>query len=130
MAQIPWPFTNSPGDEAQEGAGKLINVFVERRGDDQSITWRRVPGASVFVVEASVGAAAGSAISLGVSHIKEMLGAAAGTSAAPAVGRIVQVIQGTGQANGTSVATGSRSELVAVTGSASGTATAEAEGSP
>jgi hypothetical protein len=126
MVEIPWPITNAPGDEAQEGGGKLINVFAQRRGDDQGVVWRRVPGASVFVVDPSVGAAAGTAIGLGVSHIEERAGMAAGTATAPGVGAIRALIGGAGAAQGAASATGTRSMLIAVDGSADGQAGATA----
>jgi len=86
MVQIPWPYTHAPGEEAQEGAGRLINVFVERRGDEQAVIWRRVPGTAAFSREPSAGSAAGSATALGISHIKLMTGSAAGRSTAVAAG--------------------------------------------
>jgi hypothetical protein len=86
MVQIPWPYTHAPGEEAQEGAGRLINVFVERRGDEQAVVWRRAPGTAAFSREPSAGVAAGSAAALGVSSVKEIIGSADGKSTAVAVG--------------------------------------------
>ena len=60
MVQVPFPITSAPGDDPQEGGGRLINVFAERRGDDQSIVWRRVPGLVTFVVQPSVATLVGS----------------------------------------------------------------------
>jgi hypothetical protein len=82
MTRVPWPYTNAPGDLSQEGAGRLTNVFVERRGDEQSITWRRAPGCTVFAREPSAGAAGGTAIALGISSVVDAQGGASGTSAA------------------------------------------------
>lgn len=56
MVEIPWPISHSPGLKPQEGTGKLINVFVEPRGDKTPV-WRRAPGAKVFARDPSVGAA-------------------------------------------------------------------------
>jgi hypothetical protein len=64
MVAIPWPLSNSPGEEPQEGAGKLINIFAEPRGEESGPVWRRSPGATVFARTPSVGAAAGSAVAL------------------------------------------------------------------
>jgi hypothetical protein len=127
MVAIPWPITNAPGDEAQEGAGKLVNIFAQRRGDDQDIVWRRAPGASPFVVDPSVGSADGTAIGLGVSHIEERAGSAAGTATAPGVAGSPNLITAAGAASGAASASGARSVLVAVDGSATGTATANGD---
>ena len=64
--QIPWPYTSAPGEDQQEGGGRLINVFAEQRGDQQVVVWRRVPGATGFAVEPSVGTWAGTATWLGI----------------------------------------------------------------
>ena len=61
MVRVPFPITSAPGDDPQEGGGRLINVFAERRGDDQSIGWRRAPGVLAFVVEPSIATLVGSA---------------------------------------------------------------------
>lgn len=47
MAQIIWPTNTAPGLKAQDGAGRLINVYVEQRMNDQGMVWRRAPGAIV-----------------------------------------------------------------------------------
>lgn len=54
---VPWPLSNSPGQKPQEGAGKLINVYAEPRGENAGVVWHRVPGAAVFSRAPSVGAA-------------------------------------------------------------------------
>jgi hypothetical protein len=54
--QIPFPPSNNPGLKPQEGTGRLVNCFVEERGDGTPV-WRRAPGASVFARAPSVGAA-------------------------------------------------------------------------
>ena len=86
MVDIPLPVTNAPGAESQEGGGKLINVFVERRGDEQGIVWRRSPGCTVFIVDPSAGAAAGSAWAIGGSFVRLVDGLAPGSATATAVG--------------------------------------------
>jgi hypothetical protein len=124
MVQIPWPHTNAPGDEAQEGAGKLTNVFFERRGDEQSIVWRRAPGTAVFVVDPSAGTANGTSVALGVSSVVNAVGAAAGVAAASGVGAELNLLPGVGQAQGTATASAEQSVVVSVAGSADGTSTA------
>jgi hypothetical protein len=89
MVEVPWPVTNAPGARAQEGAGKLTNVFAERRGDEQNVIWRRAPGAVVFSREPSVGTAIGDATANAVSQTKEMIGSISGDATAVAVGDIV-----------------------------------------
>ena len=130
MVQIPWPYTHAPGEEAQEGAGRLINVFVERRGDEQSVVWRRAPGTEAFAREPSAGTANGSATALGISSIKLITGSASGTATAVAIGSVGQIKQIVGSAGGTSsaeaVAVGSVEDMV---GSASGISEAIAVGS-
>ena len=61
MVQVPFPITSAPGSDPQEGGGRLINVFAERRGDDQSIIWRRAPGVVSFLVTPSVATMVGTA---------------------------------------------------------------------
>lgn len=48
MAGIPFPLSNTPGLRPQDGAGRLINVYAEPRGEGQGAVWRRVPGARRF----------------------------------------------------------------------------------
>ena len=57
MTDVPWPLSTSPGQRAQEGAGRLINVFAEPRGENQGAVWRRAPGATVFAKAPSAGTA-------------------------------------------------------------------------
>ena len=106
MVQIPWPFTNAPGAESQEGAGKIINVFLERRGDEQSITWRRSPGAKAFVSDPVDGALAGSSMLLAVSSVVNTVGTLAGRAAVAGVVSQVVVRQTEGDLRGTSALTG------------------------
>jgi hypothetical protein len=47
MVAITWPTNTAPGKNAQDGAGRLINVFPEARQNGQGLVWRRVPGAIV-----------------------------------------------------------------------------------
>ena len=129
MVDIPWPVTNAPGAESQEGGGRLINVFVERRGDEQGIVWRRSPGCTVFIVDPSAGAAAGNAWALGASFVKLVDGLAAGSATGTAIGIPLYVLSGAGQANARSAATGGRLVINEVDGSAAGTAVATAVGS-
>jgi hypothetical protein len=63
---VPWPLSTSPGQRPQEGAGRLINVFAEPRGEGLPAVYHRVPGASVFARIPSVGTAQGDAIALAV----------------------------------------------------------------
>ena len=121
MVQIPWPFTNAPGAEAQEGAGKLINVFLERRGDEQSITWRRAPGAKAFVSDPAVGTLAGSSVLFGASSVVNAIGALAGTSAVSGKGSQVAVRLTEGALNGSATLTGASAVQIAVDGSMDGT---------
>lgn len=86
MGNVPWSVTHAPGAMPQEGAGKLINVFAERRGDEQAIVWRRAPGCTVFTHEPSAGSAAGGATAIAISHIVEAAGAARGAGTGTAVG--------------------------------------------
>lgn len=129
MVAIPWPYTHAPGEEAQEGAGRLINVFVERRGDEESVIWRRAPGTETFAREPSAGAAAGTATALAISSVKVMIGSAKGTSTAVAGGNIGQVITMDGSADGVATAeavgVGSVEDM---TGSGDGSSTATAVG--
>jgi hypothetical protein len=48
MVNIAWPINTAPGKNAQDGAGRLINVFPEMRQNGQGVVWRRAPGATVF----------------------------------------------------------------------------------
>lgn len=48
MVAIQWPLNTAPGKNAQDGAGRLINVFPEQRQNGQGIVWRRAPGATSF----------------------------------------------------------------------------------
>jgi hypothetical protein len=48
VVAIAWPINTAPGKNAQDGAGRLINVFPEERQNGQGAVWRRAPGATVF----------------------------------------------------------------------------------
>ncbi len=76
MVNVPWPLTHAPGDEPQEGGGKLYNVFFERRGDEQGITWRRAPGANIYGYSAPLGSAVGGSVGQGVSPVFQSYGTA------------------------------------------------------
>lgn len=52
MVAIPWPKTTSPGQKPQEGSGRLINVYVEPRGDGGSV-WHRAPGLHILGAESN-----------------------------------------------------------------------------
>jgi hypothetical protein len=47
VVAITFPTNTAPGKSAQDGAGRLINVFPEERQNGQGLVWRRVPGAIV-----------------------------------------------------------------------------------
>lgn len=49
MARIRFPLSSSPGERPQEGAGRLVNGFVEPRGEDLGPIWKRAPGLRSFV---------------------------------------------------------------------------------
>lgn len=66
MTEVPWPLSTSPGQRPQEGAGRLINVFAEPRGENLGPVYHRVPGATVFARAPSVGFAQGDANALAV----------------------------------------------------------------
>ena len=129
MVDIPWPLTNSPGAEAQEGGGKLINMFVERRGDEQGIVWRRTPGCVAFVVDPSAGTANGTSNVLGISSVVNAEGTAGGSASVSGVGGLPNLIGGAGQATGSATAAGERAVKIAVDGTANADSGAVAEGS-
>jgi hypothetical protein len=66
MTEVPWPLSTSPGQRPQEGAGRLINVFAEPRGEGLNAVWHRVPGAIVFARVPSRGTAQGDSTALAV----------------------------------------------------------------
>lgn len=80
MVAIPFPVTTIPGERPQEGAGRLINVFVEPRGAGLGPVWRRVPGAVVFARDPSVGQAIAQAIARSASDVVLVAGMANGNS--------------------------------------------------
>ena len=86
---VPWPVGTAPGQNQQEGAGRLINVHPDTRGENAGIVWRRVPGAKVFARTPSVGAAGGTSVALGVSGVKAMIGNADGHATALGVGDVL-----------------------------------------
>lgn len=92
MVSIPWPLSNTPGLKPQEGAGRLINVWVEDRGEGQGPVWRRVPGAAVFSREPSVMAAVATSIAAFFSSVIEASFEAEGDAVAGMVGDFIQVV--------------------------------------
>lgn len=75
MVAIPFTLSTDPGQKPQEGTGRLINVYVEPRGDGTPL-WRRAPGATVFARDPSVGEASIEITALGVSSVVEAAGGA------------------------------------------------------
>lgn len=53
MVAIPFPTTTGPGQNDQEGTGRLINCYAEPRANTTPV-WHRVPGVKVFGVEDSL----------------------------------------------------------------------------
>lgn len=49
MATIPWPLSTSPAERPQESSGRIINGFVEPRGENAGPCWKRAPGLRRFV---------------------------------------------------------------------------------
>jgi len=49
MAKIPWPLSSSPGTRPQEASGRVLNGYVEPRGEDAGPVWKRAPGLRLFV---------------------------------------------------------------------------------
>jgi hypothetical protein len=47
MVDIPFPLSTSPGQRPQEGMGRLINAYVEARGEGHTV-WHRAPGLRVL----------------------------------------------------------------------------------
>jgi hypothetical protein len=82
---VPWPVSNDPGLRPQEGTGRLINVYVEPRGDGTPL-WRRAPGAKVFARDPSAGSASIEIEALGVSSVVNIAGTASLDVSAGAVG--------------------------------------------
>ncbi len=104
MVRVPWPMTHAPGDEPQEGGGKLYNVFFERRGDEQGLTWRRAPGANIYGYSAPVGNAVGGAVGLGVSPVFQSYGPAIADAMSGAFGEQRAYRGGAAQAHGSAYA--------------------------
>lgn len=54
---IPFPMSSFPGASSQEGAGRLINCYVEKLGDGgpAKFVWRRSPGLSQHAATAQSG---------------------------------------------------------------------------
>jgi hypothetical protein len=48
VVAITWPTNTAPGKNAQDGSGRLINVFPEQRQNGQGLVYRRVPGLTWF----------------------------------------------------------------------------------
>lgn len=53
MVAIPFPISTSPGQKPQEGAGRLVNVFAEPRGEGLGPVWHRAPGSITFATTAN-----------------------------------------------------------------------------
>jgi hypothetical protein len=85
MVAVPWPLSSDPGLRAQEGTGRLINVYAEPRGDGEPL-WRRAPGATVFARDPSMGSATIEIVALGVSSVVVAVGEASIDVDAAAVG--------------------------------------------
>lgn len=85
MVDIPWPKSTNPGSKPQEGAGRLINVFAEPRGESLGPVWHRAPGAAVFARSPSAGLSQGDSIALGVSSVVRITGTAQGDATANGV---------------------------------------------
>ena len=100
---IPWPLTNAPGQEPQEGSGRLINCHPDVRENNAGIVWRRAPGATVFARSPSVGAASGEATALGAALIEQMVGTATAQSTAAALPGIGVPGTAVGQSDATAV---------------------------
>jgi len=49
MTKIPFPLSSTPGERPQEGAGRILNGYVEPRGEGLGPIWRRSPGLRLFV---------------------------------------------------------------------------------
>jgi hypothetical protein len=46
MPALPFPLSSTPGQYPGEGQGRLVNVYATKAGDE--VTWRRVPGLTLF----------------------------------------------------------------------------------
>jgi len=46
VTAIPFPLSSSPGEEPQEGGGRLVNAYAEKNGEGARfpVTWKCVPG--------------------------------------------------------------------------------------
>lgn len=80
MLSVPWPITTSPGEEPQEGSGRLVNVYPDVRPNNAGTVWRRAPGAKVFARVPSVGSAIGGSDALGRALVEQMVGTATADS--------------------------------------------------
>lgn len=49
MPRIKFPLSSAPGERPAEGAGRIINAYVEPRGEDLGPLWKRAPGLRSFV---------------------------------------------------------------------------------
>lgn len=94
MVAVPFSLSNAPGENAQEGAGRLINCYAEAlgKGSRGEAVWKRVPGLTAFstTVESTFrggieisGAIraifSGKAISINSSGVESTIAALAGT---------------------------------------------------
>ena len=48
MTAIQFPLSTAPGQRPQEGAGRLINVYAEARGEKTGAVWHRAPGLRIL----------------------------------------------------------------------------------
>lgn len=107
MVAIQFPVNTSPGNRAQDGAGRLINVFPEIRQNGQGMVWRRVPGTTTFTnTYPTVAAMTGTVTASFVSTNRQGAAAMTGTGTATFVSNITEgVLAATG--TGTSTFVGS-----------------------
>jgi hypothetical protein len=52
---IPWPLSSSPGENAQESAGRLVNCYAEPMGEKLGPRWRRSAGLTQFAASTFTG---------------------------------------------------------------------------
>ena len=128
MVQIPWPMTGAPGDDDSEGGGRLINVFAERRADNQGVVWRRVPGLSAFARAPSFGTWTGSATFLAASFVTDAAGQWVGGATVAGNANTVAKADSLGQWAGTALFNGAAGPIFDAAGQWVGQSSAEASG--